>query len=659
MRPLMKYAQHLLTLGLLLGLLVPPATAQQQSRLSANVPQFGALNLPTPNQYRSASGKPGPSYWQQRADYLIKASLDPAQRRVTGSENITYTNNSPEALDQLWLQVDQNLFRPGSQGSAVQPADSRWRGSFPGGGYDITSVAIIQNGKRTPALFQINDTAMRIPLTEPLAAKGGKIEIAVDYSFTVPNYGADRMGYLDVQQGTVFEIAQWYPRLYVYDDVNGWNPLPYLGQGEFYLEYGDFDVELTVPRDFIVVATGELQNPADVLTAEQRRRLDRARTSAETVTVIAPEDVGKPSIRPAGKGPLTWKYRAQNVHDFTWAASQAFIWDAASYKNTLVMSVYPQEGLGTTEKPGWEMSTQYARHTIQDYSETWFPYPWPVAINVGGIVGGMEYPMIVFCSVKARGNSLFSVTDHELGHNWFPMIVGSDERRYGWMDEGFNTFINHYSKIDYYGPTTNLINSESSDQVAAKMASGVPQPSLTQPDEMRRADWGFLNYTKPAKGLIILREYVLGPQRFDAAFKEYIQRWAYKHPQPADFFRTIEGVSGEDLDWFWKEWFYGTGTLDQGITSVTVDNGRTVVTLANNQQMVMPVQMQVIYQDGSSELVRIPVQAWAASDTFRAPLAKADVSSITLDPQQILPDVDRSNNSWSATGPAVPTPPNG
>ncbi|HET6569196.1 MAG TPA: M1 family metallopeptidase, partial [Rhodothermales bacterium] len=585
----MKYAQRLLALTLLLGLLATPAAAQQQNSASPNVQQFKTLDLPSPNQYRSASGKPGPSYWQQRADYSIKASLDPARHRITGSEVITYTNNAPEPLDQIWLQLDQNLFRPGSQGSSVQPADSRWRGSFPGGGYDIASVAVIQNGKRTSVPFQIHDTAMRIPLAQPLAAKGGKMQIAVDYGFTIPNYGADRMGYLDVQQGTVFEIAQWYPRMYVFDDVNGWNTLPYLGQGEFYLEYGDFDVELTVPHDFIVVATGQLQNPDEVLTAEQRQRLDRARTSAETVTLIAQEDVGKPGTRPAGNGPLTWKYHAENVHDFTWAASQAFIWDAASYKNTLVMSVYPQEGLGTTDKPGWEMSTQYARHTIQDYSETWFPYPWPVAINVGGIVGGMEYPMIVFCSVKARGTGLFSVTDHELGHSWFPMIVGSDERRYGWMDEGFNTFINHYSKIDYYGPTTELVRGEASEQVAAKMASGVPQPSLTKPDEMRRADWGFLNYTKPAKGLIMLREYVLGHQRFDPAFQAYIQRWAYKHPQPADFFRTIENVSGEDLDWFWKEWFYSSETLDQAVTGVDVEDGRTVVTLANNADMVMPV----------------------------------------------------------------------
>ena len=608
------------------------------------------IDLPTPNAYRSASGAPGPSYWQQRADYEIRVRLDPAARTIEGSETIRYTNNSPSELQYLWVQLDQNLFRPGSRGAGIQPPDSRWRGSFEGGGFEIINLRV--NG-RAPE-FMISDTRLRIDLDEPMPANGSTVEISLDFSFQIPQYGADRMGWLEAEQGTVFELAQWYPRMYVFDDVNGWNTMPYLGQGEFYLEYGDFDLEYTVPREFIVASTGELQNPEDVLTAQQRERLDAARTSAETVMIIRPDEVGTEASRPPGTDMLTWRFRAENVRDVAWAASEAFIWDASGWKDVLNMSYYPREGLGTPENPGWEESTEYVRHSIQHYSQMWYEYPYPVAINVAGIVGGMEYPMIVFCSVNARDRALFGVTTHEIGHEWFPMIVGSDERRYAWMDEGLNTFMNYYATIDYYGEDeaeSAYVSRLTSEYVAEQMAQRAGDvPIFTFPDLIPRADLGFLAYRKPGMMLRLLRESVLGPERFDTAFREYIQRWAYKHPQPADFFRTIEDVGGERLDWFWRGWLLENDALDQQIKEVASAGGQTRVTLEHEQDgLVMPIDLLIGYRGGRTEMRRIPVEAFVSTNRFVEVIESDDVESITIDPMMLLPDLQRANNRWTAS----------
>ncbi len=607
---------------------------------------FEPLNLPVPSLQRMASGEPGPNYWQQRVDYRIRATLDTTTYRITGSEIITYTNNAPLALQELWLQLDQNLFAAGSLGDALIEPGSRWRGAFEGGGFQITRIEVVQQGRRYTPNYLIEDTRMRIDLEMPLPAQGGQVQLEIDFSFIVPEYGADRMGRLRVAQGTVYEIAQWYPRLYVFDDVNGWNVAPYLGQGEFYLEYGNFDVEITVPRNFIVVATGELLNPAEVLTEEQQARLAQARRSAETVYIIRPEEVGRPETRPAGEGPLTWHFRAENVRDFAWAASQAFIWDAASWQHVLLMSVYPKEGLGTPEQPGWEHSTRYLRHSIAHYSEMWYPYPYPVAINVAGIVGGMEYPMIVFCSVRARGQGLFGVTDHELGHTWFPMIVGSDERRYAWQDEGLNTFINYYAHQAFYGSASQRSQLMEADYIARLMQDTLlHQPIMTYPDRIRPQALGFVAYRKPGYGMRLLREYVLGPERFDRAFRAYIHRWAFKHPQPADFFRTIENVAGEDLDWFWRGWFYSTDLLDQAIDSVRVAEGQTRLYLHNRQGLVFPVVVEATYADGRKARYRFPVELWATG-TRQTVEIPGEAVQVALDPDHLLPDVDRTNNIW-------------
>jgi hypothetical protein len=637
--------------ALCLALLAAGASYAQDSS-DPNRDLFRTLEMPNPDAYRSPAGGPGHAHWQQRADYRIQVALDPDQRHLEGSETIRYTNNSPDELDYLWVQLDQNLFRPGSRGAEIQPPDSRWRGAFEGGGFDVSNVRV--DGRAADVL--IDDTRMRVDLAEPMPSGGSTVELSLDFAFTIPQYGADRMGLLDVEQGTVFELAQWYPRMYVYDDVDGWNVMPYLGQGEFYLEYGDFDVEITVPRNFIVAATGALANEDEVLSAAQRERLERARGSAETVMIVSPEEVGDPEMRPAGEGPLTWRFEAENVRDMAWAASQAFIWDAAGWEDVLTMSFYPHEGIGTAGNPGWEESTEYVRHSIVHYSEMWYPYPYPVAINVAGIVAGMEYPMIVFCSVQARGQGLYGVTTHEIGHEWYPMIVGSDERRHAWMDEGFTTFINHYATLDFYGEgaPTRL----TADYIANVMVQDVAeQPIYTYPDLIPRAGLGFLAYRKPGMGLYLLREYVLGPERFDEAFRTYTRRWAFRHPQPSDFFRTMEDAAGERLDWFWKGWFYGTGLLDQQVIEVTERGGGTEVIIEQADGLLMPVELSIEYEDGASERRRIPVEAFTHEDAFTATIEGTDVSSVTIDPDHILPDVDRSNNS--ALGPTgVSTPDN-
>ena len=566
-----------------------------------------------------------------------------------GNEVITYVNHSPDALPFVWLQLEQNLFAPGSRGALIN-SGNRWRGAFSDGGVKLDRVEVVQDGRRYAPKTTIDDTRMRVDLAEPIAPTGGRIEIEVSWAFVVPEYGADRMGRFAAERGTVYELAQWYPRMYVYDDVEGWNPLPYLGQGEFYLEYGDFDVAITAPRDHIVVAGGELLNPDEVLTTEQLRRYERARTSDHTVAIVASDEVGTPESRPRGDGPLTWRYRLENARDFSWAASSSFIWDAAGWQGVLLQSAYPHEGLGDAENPGWERSTQYLLHSIPHYSESWFPYPYPAAVNVAGVVGGMEYPGIVFCGVGARGQGLFGVTDHEFGHSWYPMIVGSDERRYAWMDEGFNTFINHYSNLAFYGQdavrTRRTTGSFIAQQMQAPMAD---QPIATAPDVLRGVGLGFMAYRKPGYGLILLREVVLGPERFDAAMRAYTADWAFKHPKPADFMRTIEEVSGDDLSWFWRGWLYTTELLDQSITGVDVGEGDSQIHLRNEAGLVMPVLLHVEFADGTSMDQKLPAEIWMRGDDYTWVIGRTDVTSVFLDPDFWLPDVERGNNEWHRT----------
>ena len=628
-----------------------PAVEEEQAPDPERTPDpehaFDPLELPAPDDFRAASGAPGERYWQQRADYVIRVTLDDGDQRISGSETITYTNNSPDSLLSLWVQLDQNLFREDSYGAqrAEAEEDQRHGGFFKDGGFDIQGVTIDHAGQTSVPEYRIEDTMMEVLLPEPLAPGGEQLELNLEFAFTIPETGADRMGRLKIRRGRIYELAQWYPRMFTYDDVSGWNNLPYLGQGEWYLEYGDFDLELTVPRDYVVVATGELQNPEEVLTEEQRRRLSEARRSAETIPIISQDEAGDGSTRPAGEGPLTWKFSAENVRDVAWAASDRFMWDAASWEDVLIMSVYPEESLGGQRFSGWERSTEYLRHSIKHYSEQWARYPYPIAINVGGLALGMEYPMIVFCSHQARGGFLFAVTDHEIGHTWFPMMVGSDERRYAWMDEGFDTFINYYSGMVFSGGAPILAGLLQPGQIADDMRSA-EHSMLTVPDSLDENEIGFLAYNKPAAVLVLLRETVLGPDLFDEAFREYIRRWSFKHPQPADFIRTMEDVTGEDLDWFFRGWVYENGTLDQAVAGVETVDDQTIVTIENRGRIVMPVEIRLIFRDGSEELRYVSVEDWSEEGQLLLEVPEKRLRHVQIDPEGVLPDVDRSNNVW-------------
>ena len=642
---------------LLLAALQQPAPAGP-ARLpvgTADTSPFRRLAWPTPTLLREGSGAPGPRYWQQRADYVIRAALDTAAHTITGRETIRYANNSPDTLRYLWLQLDQNIYRTDSRGAAINPTDARFAGAGFVGGYTIESFGEMLAGPRTaqgpttrvaPLHTTVNGTMLRAELDRPLAP-GRTITLDVAYHFQVPEHGSDRMGRKQYPGGWLYEVAQWYPRMAVYDDVRGWNTEQYLGQGEFYLEYGDFDVAITVPRRYVVAATGTLLNPAEVLTAAQRERLARAIRSDSGVAIIARGEAGTPAARPAGAAPtLTWRFAAKNVRDVAWAAAPNFIWDASGWNGILMQAYYAPEA-----NPDWSHAIGMVRHSIKHYSEKWFPYPYPTAINIAGPVGGMEYPMIVFCGDRASGRGLFGVTTHELGHEWFPMTVGSNERLYAWMDEGFNTFINIYSTRAFYHDTTS--GRATIDQWSQFAGSGQDVPPMLAADRISGDFLGAAAYSKPAVGLFVLRQHILDDStRFDAAFREYVRRWAFKHPTPADFFRSMEDGLGEDLSWFWRGWFYRNDVVDQALDSVVVrpdSTGQKMarVYLSSPGALPMPLELRLTYANGASEEVRLPVEVWYLGNAYvyERPV-NADVVKVEVDPAHDFPDVRRANNQW-------------
>jgi hypothetical protein len=619
----------------------------------ADTSPFRRLALPTPTLLREGSGRPGPRYWQQRVDYNIAVTLDTATHTVAGRETIRYTNNSPDTLRYLWLQLDQNVFRDDSRGAALTPPDARFAARGFRGGFVLDGVkAVRPSGRstvtRTPLRTIENGTVMRVDLDRPLVP-GGVTSLDIGYSFQVPEHGADRMGREQFAEGWLYEIAQWYPRLAVYDDIRGWNTEQYLGQGEFYLEYGDIDFAITVPRGFIVAGTGRLTNPLDVLTATQRTRLDRALRSDSTVAIIAKNEVGQPASRPAGRGAaLTWRFSAKNVRDVAWAAAPNFIWDASGWNGILMQSFYPPVADSI-----WRESTRMVRHSIKHYSEKWFPYPYPTTINVNGPVGGMEYPMIVFCANRRSREGLFGVTTHELGHEWFPMTVGNNERLYAWMDEGFNTFINIYSARTYFPDQAWLRTRGQAEAWAQFAATGRDEPGMTPADRVTPELLGAVAYSKPATGLYLLRHAILDSTRFDLAFREYIRRWAFKHPTPAEFFRSMEDGVGEDLSWFWRGWFYRTDVVDQAVDSVRTvkDSSGTALTrifLSSPGGLPMPVDLRLTFVDGATENERLPVEIWFEGDHFvYVREFPKDLVKVEIDPDKNFPDVRRQNNTWS------------
>jgi Peptidase family M1 domain len=611
------------------------------------------------NEYRAADGEPGPKYWANRASYKIQASLDDVKDEITGSVTITYTNNSPEGLPFLWLYLDQNLYNLDSRGQSKTPATGRSRygdvNSKFEGGFSIKSVTIISTAKGKLAEANVNnvisETRMQLRLPQPVKANGGIVSFKIDYSFFIPKYGSDRTGIQDTKNGKIYAIAQWYPRLCVFDDIEGWNTLPYLGAGEFYLDYGDYDYSITAPAKELIVGSGELQNPQEVLTATQIKRLATARQSDKTVMIRTAEEVTDPSSRPQ-KTNVTWHFKLNNARDVSWAASTAFIWDAArmnlpSGRKALAMSVYPIESSGDS---AWGRATEYTKGSIENYSKRWYEYPYNTATNVATNISGMEYPSIVFCGYRSRGRGLFGVTDHEFGHTWFPMVVGSNERKYGWMDEGFNTFINSLAAVDFN-------NGEYKQQPPIKaflykyMFSDKSETIMSEPDALKEFNIGLALYTKPAYALTLLRNEILGPDLFDYAFQTYIKKWAYKHPTPWDFFRTMENAGGEDLGWFWKGMFIENYKLDQAVTDVKYVKGDStqgaLVTIENLDRMAMPVYLQYETASGKTAMVKIPVEVWQNSSTWIQKLNTIEnIKTVTIDPDHIFPDINFDNNTW-------------
>jgi hypothetical protein len=680
---------------------------------SSKFEQLGE-ELPTPNMYRSGSGEPGPEYWQQQADYKIKVELEDATQSIKGSETITYTNNSPNDILFLWIQLDQNRFDNESEEvntlnfSLESPyswylLNGMLSGLASEGGYTISNVKDAQ-GKELKHV--INKTMMRIDLPTPLKAKGGKVTFSMDWNYKVVD-GAGGLGsrsgyeYFAKDDNYVYEISQWYPRMAVYDDVNGWQNKQFLGRGEFALTFGNYEVEITVPSDHIVAATGELQNAAKVLNATHLARLEEAKKAKEPVKIVTQAEATK-SEKEKKTDKKTWIYKANDVRDFAWASSRKFIWDAQQTevegKKIMAMSYYPKEG-----NPLWErVSTKSIVHTLKVYSKHTIAYPYPVAISVHGPVGGMEYPMISFNNQgrpdedgkyeKDIEFQTISVIIHEVGHNFFPMIVNSDERQWTWMDEGLNTFCQYLAEREwdkdfpfYAGPPASIVPYMKGDQKALV-------PIMTNSDNISIFQFGPNAYGKPATALNILRETVMGPELFDFAFKEYARRWAFRHPMPADFFRTMENASATDLDWFWRGWFYGTEPVDVSLEKVTLykmpqqkltvsaenpfetadynpgmynymkgQMGRDADKIITNTQdkyfynldfknvggLLSPLLIQVNYKDGTNEMKYISAEIWRLdpNDAHKILLTTKEVASFVLDPEAQTADIDTDNNA--------------
>ncbi len=605
-------------------------------------------------EIRSASGEPGPKYWQNKANYYIQATINPDDHSIKGTVAINYINNSPDQLRFIWLQLDQNIYRKDSRGSATTTTQGgRWANGQFTEGDEIKSVKLEVNGKLIEPKFSITDTRMQVWLPEALKNNSAAAKIVIEYQFAVPEYGTDRMGRLKQKDGWIYEVAQWFPRVCVYDDLLGWNTNPYLGAGEFYLEYGDIDYAITAPSKMIIVGSGELTNPQECLTAEQLKRWNEAKNSDKTVMIRTADEINSASSRP-GNPFTTWKFKCINTRDVAWAASTAFIWDAArinlpSGKKSMAVSVYAKESAARKDGNDWRRSTEFTKACIEFYSSYLFEFPYPAATNVAGIVGGMEYPGIVFCGAGATEGGLWGVTDHEFGHTWFPMIVGSNERKYAWMDEGFNTFINILS-----GEAFN--NGEYSDPPGVGGMAGYVfgdnmDGLLNTPEVLQQQNLGVAAYFKPGMMLYVLRTEVLGKERFDAAFKEYVRRWAFKHPTAWDFFHTMENVAGEDLSWFWRSWVINTWKFDVAVKQVSaikgdVKNG-TSITIQLLEKMPMPVTVKITDVNGDVQTLQLPVEIWQRGDTWTFPvLTKAEVREVVVDPENHLPDMNPANNLW-------------
>jgi hypothetical protein len=568
------------------------ALDQSKGRFEDKFRQLDPEELPTPNDVRPATGAPGPRYWQQKVDYRIDVTLNEAERRLTATGEMRYRNNSPDTLRYVWLLLDQNIHKADSLAERSRTTAETGRITFNEvrrarhmrdwkGGFDIASVT---DAAGAPLVHDVVDTLMRVDLPKPLApGEETTIKIAWSHAFVDTRLVGSRGGHECFEKpgedgNCLFLAAQWFPRAAAYTDFEGWHNKAFLGAGEFTLEFGDYEVAITVPSDFVISSTGALRNEAEVLTATQRERMALARrTTGQPVQIVTLAEATA-AERAKAPGVKTWRFSAENVRDFAWAGSRKFIWDAMTVKqnggpDVLAMSFFPKEA-----EPLWSAySTKSIAHTIDVYGRMTFPYPYPTAQSVNGPVGGMEYPMITFNGPRPTKSEagdltysanvkygLISVIIHEIGHIWFPMIVNSDERQWTWMDEGMNTFLQYLAEQEWSAGYPSRRGDPR--DIVEYMRSDNQVPIMTQSDSILQ--FGANAYGKPATGLVILRETIMGRERFDRAFKEFARDWRFKRPTPADFFRAMEESSGVDLDWFWRGWFYSTDHVDIAITGV-------------------------------------------------------------------------------------------
>lgn len=605
---------------------------------------------------RTSDGRPGPSYWQQRVSYRIDAELDPATAVVQGVEEVVYRNNSPDTLQNMVFHLYQNLFSEGVQRTRTVPVT---------GGMTVERVTVdgvsasrvdVGSGPPVGASYRVDGTLMDLRLGRTVPP-GDSVVVTMAWHFEVPPRGAPRTGRID---NSVFNVAQWYPQVAVYDDLRGWNRQPYLGNGEFYLEYGDFEVALTLPEGWLVAATGELQNPEEVLSEMTRRRLRLALERDTVIHVVTAEDMGPGSATErAPGGQLTWRFMARDVRDFAWGASDRYVWDATRAvvpdpERPGETKVVPVHALYRPQVRSWREAARYTRHALTFHAERWHPYIYPQITSIEGPIGGMEYPMIVFVGGFPDPQSLYGTIGHEVAHQWFPMMVGNNETSFAWMDEGLGTYIEELALQDFFPevqafslPLTQYLQIAGTDYETPMMREANLYPSY--------GAFGIAAYFKPA---VVLRALggVIGEDVLHDALREYSRRWLLRHPYPQDFFNTVESVAERDLDWFWTPWWYGTAVFDQGVAGVATESisggERVTITIEDRGEAPLPALVAVTLENGEVRRTTVPVETWltgarTATVTLDLP---ARVLRVELDPERVFPDVDRRNNLWVRPG---------
>ncbi len=592
---------------------------------------------------RTRSGRPGDRYWSQHAEYRLRAEIDPAARRLSGSGTIRYHNASPDTLRQVAVHLYPNLFEPTAARNVAAPAT---------GG--VTLSRVVAQGQPLPlpddsgdprAPRYVSGTLAWIRLPRPLPP-GSAADLELAWSFTVPPDGAPRTG----TDGEVYFLAYWYPQVAVYDDVSGWHTDRYLGAAEFYMDYGDYDVEVTVPAGWLVTGTGTLQNPGEVLAPRTLARLASVRGSAEVVRVVAQEERGT-ATRSGRQGRLTWRFRARGVRDFSWAASGAYLWDATYASSggdtAAVHAFYRPERRAWA----WDQAARYARHSVEFYSRYLWPYPYPHMTVVDGPAScnGMEYPMMACIGGRRDTLSLYSVASHEISHMWFPMQVGSDEKRHAWQDEGLARFNQSQAMRDFFAGYD--FEGVSRDRYLGVARAENETALMRHGDLYPPGGLAYMtaSYEKASVAMGMLRD-LLGEEEFLRAYREYGRRWIGRHPQPYDFWNTFEDVTGKDLSWFWRTWYFETWTLDQALSGVHARGAWTEIEVENRGRAPMPARLAVTRADGSVERVEVPVEVWldgASRHVVRVRSAPA-ISRVEIDPEGAFPDVDRSNQRWTA-----------